>query len=59
MQEQVIARKLGLGSNFPRAIIYIRQNAVDVRLIKLKKAIAILAYKLHIGNLRVDTRITN
>ena len=33
------------------------QNAVGIRLIRLKTAIAILACKLHIRNIRGDTRI--
>ena len=45
-----IAKKLRLGSNFPRAALCSRKNAVGIGMIKPKTAIAMLVCKLHIGN---------
>jgi len=52
-------KKLGLGVTFPWSILHIRQNAMGIRLIKLSTAIAMLVYKLHIGNRRGKTGVGN
>jgi len=41
-----------LGTKFNRAILYMRQNAIGIGLIKPLIAVAILAGKLYIGNIR-------
>ena len=40
-------------TTFPRAILYSRRNAIGLKLIRPKTAIAMQAYKLYLGNLRV------
>ena len=46
-----------LGANFPWQILYARQNTVGLGLISPKTAIAMLAIKLHMGNIRANARI--
>ena len=57
MYETTLAKKLRLGSNFPRTALYSRKNAVEIGLIKPKTVVATLACKLHVGNLRANTKI--
>ena len=57
LYETTIAKKLRLGSNFPRAAMHSRKSAVGIGLVKPKTVIAILACKLHVGNVRAKTKI--
>ena len=57
MHEIVIVKKLNLGVNFLRVVLYSRQNAMGIRLIHPKPAISILACKLYIDNIRGDIQI--
>ena len=57
LYKMIILKKLGLGATFPQLILYIRQNIMGVRLIKLSIAIAMLVSKLYIGNRRDKTRV--
>jgi len=49
--ETKIAKKLRLGSNFTRAALCSINNAVVIGMIKPKTEVAMLACKLHIGNI--------
>ena len=51
MHEIVISKKINLGVTFSRAILHARRNTIGIGLIKPEMVIAILAYKLYIGNL--------
>ena len=55
--EFIIATKLRLGSIFLRAVLYLRRNAVGIRLIWLEIVIVILTNKLFIKNIRATTRL--
>jgi len=44
--KSTIGIKLRLGATFPRVILHIRQNALEVGLNKLKTAVAMLAKKI-------------
>ena len=57
MCKSMIVKKISLGSNFPRAILHARQNAIGMGLIKLKMILSMLACKFHIRNIRSKTRI--
>ena len=57
LYETTLAKKLRLGSNFPRAAMHSRKSAVGIGLIKPKTVIAILACKLNVGNVRAKTKI--
>ena len=46
-----------LRTKFPRAILYLRRNAIGLGLIRPKIAISMQACKLYLENLRVQTRI--
>jgi len=52
-----IAKKMKLRTTFLRAILYMRQNVIGMRLITLKINIAILICKLYIGNIRAKSRM--
>ena len=54
----MITKKLRLGLTFLRLVLCVRQNATGVGLIKISVALVILASKLHISNLRVNTRVS-
>ena len=56
LHETTIAKKLRLGSNFPREALNSRKNAVGLGLIKPKKVAATLAWKLYIGNVRANMK---
>ena len=55
--ESAIAKNLRLGSNFPRVSLHSRKNAVGIRLIKPKIAVATFSCKLYIRNMRSVTKI--
>ena len=57
MYKAMIAKKIGLRTTFPRAILYKRQNAIGIGLITPKIIIAMLACKLYIGNIRAKSRM--
>ena len=52
-----IAKKMKLRTTFLRAILYIRQNVIGMRLITLKINMVMLVYKLYIGNIRAKSRM--
>jgi len=51
--EGTITQKIRLGTKFPRAILYLRRNAIGLGLIRPKTSIAMQACKLYLGNFRV------
>ena len=55
--ESTIAKKIMLGSTVPKEALCSKNSAVGIGLIKPKTAVATLAYKLHIGNVRVKIKI--
>ena len=57
MHETIIVKKLRLWINFLIAALRSRNNAVGIGLIKLKAAVAMLACKPCIGNLRANTKM--
>ena len=54
--EKIIIKKLGVGENFPRAVLYSRRNTVGYGLVKPETVLAMLSIKLHAGNIRANTR---
>ena len=46
-------KKIRLSTKFPKAILYLRRNAIDLGLIRPKIAIVMQVYKLYLENLRV------
>ena len=58
MNKTIIAIKLRLGSNFPKAALCLRKNTLGIGLINPKTAVSILVCKLCIENLRVNTKIS-
>ena len=58
LYESTIAKKLRLGSNFLRAALHSRKNAVGIGLIEQKKAVSMLSCNLCIGNVRDATKIS-
>ena len=57
MYQEMIVRKLGLGSKFLRELLYVQQDRLRIELIKSKTTVAILAYKLYIRNIRAWSKI--
>ena len=55
--KEIISSKMGLRKNFPRSIMYTKQNAVGIGLIAPKIVITMLSAKLYIGNKRANTKI--
>ena len=55
--EETVASKLGLGKKFPRAILYVQWKKLGIGLITSKMAVAILAFKLYIGNKRANSKV--
>ena len=56
MYVSTISKTLSLGATFPRVILYRRQNAIRMGLIRPEIILVILACKLYIRNLRGKTR---
>ena len=56
MYEKIIIKKLGVGENFPQVVLYSKRNTVGYGLVKLETVLAMLLMKLHIGNMRANTR---
>ena len=46
-----------LGTKFNRAVLYMKQNAIGIGLIKLSTVVVMLIGKLYIRNIRAQTRI--
>ena len=55
MCERPLARKLGLGSNFPRKIMYGRVTAMGVGIFSHKTAISSSTLKLHSSHKRMNS----
>ena len=55
--KETVASKLGLGKKFPRAILYIQQKKLGIGLITPETAVAMLAFKLYIGNKRANSKV--
>ena len=43
-------RKMGLGNNFPRKLLYVKKSALGIGLIEPKMVIDSLALNFHAGN---------
>ena len=56
MHKKIIIKKLGVGENFLRVVIYSRRNTVGYGLVKSEALLAMLSIKLHVKNMRVSTR---
>ena len=55
--ESVICTKLGLGSKFPREVLYFNRNSVRIGLITPETTVTMLAMKLYISNKRAKMKI--
>ena len=56
MYKSIVTKKFKVGAIFPRVVLYSRRNTIGFSLIKPKTVVAMLAMKLHIRNMRVNTR---
>ena len=56
LHETTIAKKLRLGSKFPRSALHSRNTAVGIGFVKPKTEVSTLEYKLCIGNARVTAK---
>ena len=56
MYEKIIIKKLEVGENFLQAVLYSRRNIVGYGLVKPETVLAMLSMKLHVGNMRANTR---
>ena len=56
LHEKTKAKKLRLGSKFLRAALCSRKNEVGIGLIKPKTEVATQVCKLHVGNVRGNTK---
>ena len=50
-------KKLGYSTKILKRVIYMRRNALRIRILKLKTIIETLALKLYVGYKRAKTRI--
>ena len=50
MCELPLIRKLGLGDNFPRKLLFVQKCCIGIRLIGPNAVICILVVKSHVGN---------
>jgi len=57
--EPVILRKLQLSEKFPRNVLYMRNGALGIGLLKPKTIVDSLSLKLYVGHQRARTRISN
>ena len=55
--ELPIARKMGLGDNFPRKLLHVKKSVLGVGLFESKTAIDYLAIKSLVGNKRSDDKL--
>ena len=51
-------RKLGLSIKFPKKLLYARRSALSIRLIALDMALVIAALKLNVGNIQINSRVS-
>ena len=57
MHEVIIVKKLRLKAIFYRAVLYIRRNAVGIRLIWPETVIVMIVSKLFMENIRAPMRL--
>ena len=58
MHELSIVRKMGLGDNFLRKLLFVKKSVLGVGLIEPKNVIDYLAIKLHVGKKRSKGELT-
>ena len=59
ISDKVLLRKIGLSEKFPRKMLYNRNSALGVGLIKLSRMVFILVLKFYISYIISQDRILN
>ena len=58
LSKRVLVKKIGLGENFPREVLYSRKSALGVGLLKPTTVLAILSMKLYVGHMRMEDQMS-
>ena len=56
--EPALLRKMGLSVKFPRTVMYESQNILGMGFIKPSTMIAVQMIKMHVGNVRLETKMS-